>query len=160
MGSTAVVMIIPRERMTLPSNSRWRAGASFLALAGVFALSLSAPIPSLPDGDRQAVVDEVRERLPGWSVERLEQSWEGAYTVVTLCAGREMGFQFVPGHGLAANHAWIQPNDAYSRDRLRGVSDHWRHLIWYADPALMNTLSCHEEIAGSEQTSMQSRPHD
>jgi hypothetical protein len=146
--------------MTRHSNTRWRTGASMLALAGVFALSLNVPIPSLPDDGRQAVMREVRERLPGWSVERLERSWEGAYTVVTWCAGREMGFQFVPGHGLPAGDAWLQPNDSFARDRLRVLSDHWRYLIWYEDPALMNTLSCHEEIAGNEQISMESRPHD
>jgi len=146
--------------MTFSHNPRWRAGASLLTLAGVFALSLSLPIPSLPDDDRQAVMYQVRERLPGWEVERIESSWEGAYTVVTMCAGREIGFQFVPVDGLPSQDAWLQPSDTYSRDRLRGVSDHWRHLVWYGDPALMNTLSCHEEIAGSEQTSMDSRPLD
>ncbi len=146
--------------MFLPRHPRLRTGASFLALAGVFALSLSVPIPSPPDGGRESVLREVNERLPGWSVNRIERSWEGAYTVVTLCAGREVGFQFVPGHGLPAQNAWIQPNDAFSRDRLRSVSDHWRHLVWYENPALMNTLSCDEEIAGSRHTSMESRPYD
>jgi hypothetical protein len=146
--------------MSLPPRRRLRAGASFLALAGVFALSLNVPIPSLPDGGREVVIEEVNERLPGWSIERVERSWEGAYSVVTVCAGREIGFQFVPGHGLPARDAWLQPSDTYSRDRLRGVSDHWRYLVWYDDPALMNTLSCHEEIAGSEQTSMDERRHD
>ena len=146
--------------MSLPRNARLRTGASFLALAGVFALSLSVPIPSPPDGGRESVLREVNERLPGWSVDRIERSWEGAFTVVTLCAGREVGFQFVPGHGLPGQNAWIQPNDSFSRDRLRGVSDHWRHLVWYENPALMNTLSCDEEIAGGRHTSMESRPYD
>ena len=146
--------------MTLLRDSRWRTGTSLLALAGVFAFSLSVPIPSLPDRGREAVLREVSERLPGWTVERLEASWEGAYSVVTWCAGREMGFQFVPGHGLPAGYAWLQPNDSSTRDRLRGVSDHWRSLVWYPDPAGMNTLSCHEEIAGSDKTSMETRPHD
>lgn len=141
-------------------NLRWRSGASFLALAGAFALSLTVPIPSLPDAGRQVVIREVRERLPGWEVARIERSWEGAYTVVTGCAGHEIGFHFVPGHGLPAEDAWLQPTDTYSRDRLRGISDHWRHLVWYEDPALMDTLSCHEELAGSEQTSMESMRHD
>ncbi|MGQ0609239.1 MAG: hypothetical protein ACT4OQ_12370 [Chloroflexota bacterium] len=146
--------------MTILRIARWHPGASFLALAGVFALSMTIPIPSLPDGDRQAVMHEVRERLPGWSVARLDPSWEGAYTVVTLCAGREMGFQYVPGHGLPARDAWLQPNDEYTRERLLGLSDHWRHLVWYEDPALFNTLSCHEEIAGAEQTGMDVREYD
>ncbi len=88
-------------------------------------------------------------RLPGWTIQRLERSWEGAYTVVTLCAGRQIGFQLVPGHGLPADDAWIQPNDAYSRERLVGISDHWRYLVWYDDPALVSSLSCEEELAGS-----------
>lgn len=146
--------------MSLLRDSRWRSGTSLFALAAVFALSLNVPIPSLPDTGRDAVMREVNERLPGWTVERIQRSWEGAYSVVTWCAGREMGFQFVPGHGLSAGSAWLQPNDSATRDRLRGVSDHWRHLVWYADPAMINTLSCHEEIAGSEQTSMESSPHD
>ncbi len=146
--------------MTLLRNPRWRTGTSLVALAGVFALSLSVPIPSLPDTGREAVLREVNERLPGWTVERLERSWEGAYSVVTWCAGREMSFQFVPGHGLPAGYAWLQPNDTSARDRLRGVSDHWRHLVWYPHPDHVNSLSCHEEIAGSEQTSMKPRPHD
>ena len=146
--------------MSLLRDSRWRSGTSLIALAAVFALSVSVPIPSLPDTGRQAVMREVNERLPGWTVERIERSWEGAFSVVTRCAGREMGFQFVPGHGLSGGSAWLQPNDSATRDRLRGVSDHWRYLVWYADPALMNTLSCHEAIAGSEQTSMESSPHD
>ena len=146
--------------MTLLRDSRWRTGTSMLALAGVFALSLSVPVPSLPDDGRQAVMREVSERLPGWTIERLERSWEGAYSVVTWCAGREVGFQLVPGHGLAAGDAWLQPNDSFARDRLRGLSDHWRYLIWFRDQALINTLSCHEEIAGSDRTSMESRPHD
>ncbi len=146
--------------MPLLRDSRWRTGSSFLALAGVLAFSLSVPIPSVPDTGRQIVMREISERLPGWKVERLERSWEGAYTVVTWCAGREMGFQFVPGHGLRVGDAWLQPNDSFARDRLRSLSDHWRHLVWYREPALMNTLSCHEEIAGSEQTSMESSPHD
>ena len=146
--------------MTLLRNSRWRTGTSMLALAGVFALSLSVPIPSLPDAGREAVLREVHERLPGWTVERLERSWEGAYSVVTWCAGREMGFQFVPGHGLPAGYAWLQPNDSSTRDRLRVISDHWRSLVWYDDPAMISSHSCHEEIAGSEQTAMKTRPHD
>ena len=146
--------------MLRTGNFRWRTGAPFVALAAALAIGLATPVPSIPDDDRAAVMDAVQERLPGWSVERLEPSWEGAYTVVTMCAGRQVGFQFVPGHGLPPDDAWIQPNDGFSRDRLRGVSDHWRHLVWYDDPALMNTLSCNEEIAGGEQTSMDERRHD
>ena len=146
--------------MNLLRNPRLRSGTSLLALAGILAISLSVPIPALPDRGREAVLREVNQRLPGWTVERLERSWEGAYSVVTMCAGREMGFQVVPGHGLPVGSAWLQPNDSSARDRLRGVSDHWRYLVWYADPAMVNTLSCQQEIAGNERTSMESRPHD
>ncbi len=146
--------------MKLPRNPRWRAGAALAAVAGAFALSLVVPIPSLPDSGRAAVADVVESRLPGWTIKRVERTWEGAYTIVTACGPREMGFQYVPGHGLPAEDAWLSPNDGYSRDRLRDVSDHWRYLIWYQNPAVANTLSCHGEVAGSEGTSVASRRHD
>lgn len=135
-------------------------GAGLFTLAAVFAFSLNVPIPSLPDAKRDAVLQEVSERLPGWRVKQLHSTWEGAYTVVTTCAGRQIGFQYVPGHGLPASDAWLQPNDDFSRDRLRLLSDHWRHLVWYGSPAMINTLSCSDEIAGNGRTSMQSRPLD
>lgn len=146
--------------MTITRLPRWRVGASFVALAGALALSLTLPIPALPDGGRTAVLHEVRARLPGWAVERLERSWEGAYTVITVCAGREVGFQFVPGHGLPAGNAWIQPNDAFSRERLTHVSDHWRYLVWYADPAIMSSLSCADEIAGGHRSRLNEGGYD
>lgn len=95
---------------------------------------------------------DVRQRLPGWSVERVERSWEGAYTVVTACVDREVGFQWVPGHGLPGRNAWIQPNDAFSRARLARVSDHRRHLVWYVTPRSPKALSCADEIAGHTRT--------
>jgi hypothetical protein len=125
-----------------------RAGASFLALAGILALSLTVPIPRLPDDGEAAVRGVIRERLPGWIVERVERSWEGGYSVVAVCAGRQIGFQYVPGHGLPANDAWLQPSDLYTRERLATISDDWRRLVWYDDPAIMDSLSCREEIAG------------
>lgn len=71
-----------------------------------------------------------------------------------------MGFQLIPGHGLPADHAWLQPNDEYTRQRLLSLSDHWRHLVWFDEPALFNTLACHEEIAGGQHDSMDSRRYD
>ncbi len=146
--------------MSILTNPIHRVGACTLALAAVFALSLNVPIPSMPDPDRARVMDEVSERLPGWRVRQLHATWEGAYTVVTSCAGRQIGFQFVPGHGLPGRDAWLQPNDEYSRDRLRTLSDHWRHLVWYESPALTNTLTCSDEVAGRGITSMTEGRHD
>ncbi|MEO5986543.1 MAG: hypothetical protein ABIW50_08560 [Candidatus Limnocylindria bacterium] len=146
--------------MHIPQIPIRRLGAGAFTVAAVFALSLNVPIPSMPDPDRARVLDEVNDHLPGWRVRQLHATWEGAYTVVTTCAGRQIGFQFVPGHGLPARDAWLQPNDEYSRDRLRALSDHWRHLVWYNAPALVNTLSCSDEIAGTGRTSMTERRHD
>ena len=128
-------------------HSYRRAAAALVALAGVLALSLTVPIPAVSDDARETVVQEVRTRLPGWTIQRVARSWEGGYTVVTHCAGREVGFQLIPGHGLPAEDSWVQPNDPYSRERLAAVSDHWRYLVWYDDPAIMSSLSCQEELA-------------
>src|SRR5687767_13243205 len=103
--------------MTFLRRRTIRTGASFVALAGILALSLTVPIPSTPDEGEAAVARIVRKRLPGWTVERINRSWEGAFSVVTMCAGREMGFQYVPGHGLPPDNAWLQPNDPYARER-------------------------------------------
>lgn len=128
-------------------SPRWRAVTGILALAGVLLGALTVPIPTASDTGRESVRREVRYRLPGWEVQRIDPSWEGAYTVVTTCAGLELGFQYVRGHGLGAEDAWIQPNDEYSRDRLRRVSDHWRYLVWYSERRDTERLSCHEELA-------------
>jgi hypothetical protein len=146
--------------MTILRRRTIRTGASFVALAGVLALSLTVPIPSLPDHGEAAVARIVQNRLPGWSVERIKRSWEGAYSVVTTCAGRQVGFQYVPGHGLGPNNAWLQPNDLYSRERLASISDHWRYLVWYADPAIVDTLSCKEELAGGGDTALDRSEYD
>jgi hypothetical protein len=118
-----------------------------LTLAGVLAGALVVPMPSLPDDNRAAVRTEVRNRLPGWRIERVDPSWEGGYTVVASCEGLEIGFQYVRGHGLPADDAWIQPNDDYSRDRLTALSDHFRHLVWYAERRRPKHLSCRDELA-------------
>jgi hypothetical protein len=137
-----------------------RTGASFVALAGILALSLTVPIPSAPDEGEAAVASIVGKRLPGWTVERINRSWEGAYSVVAMCAGREIGFQYVPGHGLPPDNAWLQPSDQYTRERLATISDHWRHLVWYDDPAIMDTLSCQEELAGGGDTALDRSVYD
>jgi hypothetical protein len=124
-----------------------RAGLLLASLAGAFAIALTAPIPSLPDAGRADVRAEVGDRLPGWTVHRVDPSWEGAYTVVTTCAGREVAFQFVPGHGLPHDDAWLQPNNDYARRHLAVTSDHRRYLLWRDDPADASALSCADEVA-------------
>lgn len=126
---------------------RRRAAAGLLALSGVLAGALFVPVPAVPDEGRTSVRAEVRHRLPGWRIERIDPSWEGAYTVVATCAGLELGFQYVSGHGLPADDAWIQPNDAYARDRLSEVSDHYRYLVWYGERRRPDHLSCQDELA-------------
>ena len=146
--------------MNILRRAVWRTGATFAALAGILALSLTVPIPAAPDDGRDTVTRIVRERLPGWIVERVDPSWEGAYTVVTMCAGRQMGFQYVPGHGLGPDDAWLQPNDPYTRERLSDISDHWRFLVWYHDPAMIDTLYCREELAGERPSSIDPSVYD
>lgn len=118
-------------------------------LAAAFAAALWGPIPVLPDADRDATISRLAQRLPGWEVERLATSWEGATTVVTSCAGREIGFQLVPGHGLSPGSAWLLPDDPYSRQQLGDVSDNRRHLVWYPEGARADALPCDDELAGS-----------
>lgn len=126
---------------------RWRAPAVIATLLAAFATALIIPIPSIPDVGRAAMQTEVSERLPGWTIQRLDPSWEGAYTVVTSCAGKQVGFQLVPGHGLPAQDAWLHPSNEYARERLSSVSDHRRYLLWRGDPADPEALSCQEELA-------------
>jgi hypothetical protein len=143
------------------STSRaWRTGASFVALSAVLALSLTVPIPSLPDAGETAVRRVIHERLPGWTVERVNRSWEGAFTVVTVCAGRVLGFQYVPGHGLPERDAWLRPSDAYARERLTAISDDWRDLVWYDEPAMQDALSCQEEIIGRGEVARDASRYD
>jgi hypothetical protein len=132
-----------------------RTGLLLASLAATFAIALTAPIPSLPDAGRAAVRAEVGDRLPGWTVHRIDRSWEGAYTVVTTCAGREVAFQFVPGHGLPPEDAWLQPNNDYARRHLAITSDHHRYLLWRDDPVDASALSCADEVA---RTGDASRP--
>jgi hypothetical protein len=130
---------------------RLRSGLALALVAGALVAALSVPIPTAPDAGRSEVLAQLRHRLPGWQIERLEASWEGSYSIVTSCAGRAIGFQFVPEHGLPVGDAWLQPSDPYSRERLDELSDHYRHLIWYGDPALTHVLSCSDEIARDER---------
>ena len=133
--------------MHRPKITRWRVGAGLTAMLAAMAFASVVPIPTVPDGGRVAVRAEVADRLPGWTIQRLEPSWEGAYTVVTRCAGLELDFQYVPGHGLPSEDAWLHPSDAYARERLGELSDHRRHLIWRQDPARVRSLSCADELA-------------
>ena len=134
-------------------NRIGRAGIVLAALAGAFVLALTAPIPAVPDAGRANVRAEVDDRLPGWTVARVDPSWEGAYTVVTSCAGREVAFQFVPGHGLPHQDAWLQPNNDYARRHLKITSDHDRYLLWRQNPIDSSALSCADDIAQGGDTS-------
>jgi hypothetical protein len=123
-------------------------GALILAsLAGAFFLALTVPIPTLPDAGRAEVRAEVADRLPGWSVQRIDPSWENAYVVVTSCAGRELAFQFIPGHGLPRDDAWIHPHNSYARARLSATSDHARYLVWRGEKADPASMGCSEDLA-------------
>ena len=123
-------------------------GALIVAsLAGAFLIALTVPIPTLPDAGRAEVRAEVADRLPGWSVQRIDPSWEGAYVVVTSCAGRELAFQFVPGHGLPRDDAWIQPHNTYARARLSATSDHSRYLVWRGEKLNPSSMGCFEDLA-------------
>ena len=145
----------------MPTMSPWWGTVVRLAaLAGVLAVALVIPVPALSDHGRERVGAEVSERLPGWRIDRLDPSWEGAYTVVTSCAGYQLGFQFVPGHGLTPDAAWVLPNDAYARLRLAELSDDRISLIWYASAAQVATYSCGEELALREFMSRGDRIYD
>ena len=128
---------------------RWRGAAALLALAAAFLTALFLPIPALPDVGRAVVAKEVSSRLPGWTIERVAPSWEGGYAVVTGCAGKQVSFQFVPGHGLPSDDAWLHPSNGYALSRLTTVSDHYRYLLWRGDPRHPERLSCVEELARS-----------
>lgn len=129
-------------------------------LLAAFIIALNVPIPTVPDVGRTAVRGEVGDRLPGWTIQRVDPSWEGGYTVVTSCAGKQVAFQFVPGHGLPAEDAWLRPSNAYARDRLRTVSDHYRYLLWRAEPRDLDHLSCQEELARSADQPIRERNFD
>lgn len=128
-------------------DGRRRVVAVPALLIAAFLATLAVPIPALPDVGRGSVRAEIAQRLPGWEVQRVDPSWEGAYTVVTTCAGKRVSFQFVPGHGLPSRDAWLRPSNSYARQRLTLVSDHYRWLIWRDEPRDLDRLSCSEELA-------------
>ncbi|HET9878286.1 MAG TPA: hypothetical protein VFQ81_03130 [Candidatus Limnocylindria bacterium] len=130
-------------------RSRRGSAIGIAALGVAFALALWAPIPTTGNAELARVRDEVTERFPGWRITRASASWENAFTVVASCAGREIGFQIVPEHGLPVGDAWVQPNDEFSRQRLAEVSDHHRYLVWFQHPLRERQLSCRAEMARS-----------
>ena len=88
----------------------------------------------LPESGARPGGGQRERRLPGWHIERARSSWEGAWSVVATCGTLHLGFQVVPGHGLAPGDAWLHPEDRYARERLGSISDSWRALIWFAEP--------------------------
>jgi hypothetical protein len=137
-----------------------RGATTIVSLVAVFLVALTVPIPALPDAGRAMVRSEVADRLPGWSVHRIDPSWEGAYTVVTSCAGRELAFQFVPGHGLPRDDAWIQPHNSFARSRLSRTSDHTRYLLWRGDRLNPASMECSENLARDEADEVFARGRD
>jgi hypothetical protein len=139
------------QNTTIRRRRRWRLPipAAIALLAVVFATALLAPLPVAPNEARAEVVANVERRLPGWHIERTQSSWEGAWSVVATCGTLHLGFQLVPGHGLAPGDAWLHPEDRYARERLGSISDSWRALIWFAQPIGLGTktLSCRQEMA-------------
>jgi hypothetical protein len=137
----------------LRPRSRHSRGALVIAsLAATFVVALTVPIPTLPDAGRAGVQAEVGDRLPGWSVLRIDPTWENAYAVVTSCAGREIDFQFVPGHGLPREDAWIQPHSSYARARLGATSDHARYLLWRGQRVHPASMECTVNLARDGST--------
>jgi hypothetical protein len=126
---------------------RLRRGVPLLALGLVLAAALTMPIPRLGDPGLNRIVGLAQERLPGWSIVRATDTWEGGYALVARCGTRQLGFQVIPGHGLPPEDAWLQPNDSYAQARLAEVSDYPSFLLWRARPVLNRTLSCHDELA-------------
>jgi hypothetical protein len=137
-----------------------RGATTIASLVAVFVVALMIPIPAMPDAGRAGVRAEVADRLPGWSVERIETSWEGTYSVVTSCAGRELAFQFVPGHGLPRDDAWIQPHNSFARSRLSRTSDHSRYLLWRGDRLVPPSVSCSEKLARDDSSEVFARGRD
>jgi hypothetical protein len=137
-----------------------RGAIAIASLAGTFLVALTIPIPTLPDAGRAEVRAEVADRLPGWSVERLDPSWENAYAVVTTCAGRELSFGFIPGHGLPREDAWIQPHNSYARARLASTSDHARYLVWRGQRLDPESMACAQDLARDDAPDLSARGRD
>ena len=136
------------SRRTRAARPWWRPATpvALLLLGGLFVTALLAPIPAGPNAARAEVVAQIESRLPGWDIVRTDSSWEGAWSVVAACGADQLGFQLVPGHGLAPGDAWIQPEDAYSRMRLRSSSDHSSYMVWL-DEHRARALPCRTELA-------------
>ncbi|HEX5578394.1 MAG TPA: hypothetical protein VFY43_01880 [Candidatus Limnocylindria bacterium] len=132
-----------RHRSRLPTP------LALALLAVAFAAALLTPLPVAPNQARAEVVASVAGRLPGWHIAKARSSWEGAWSVVATCGTLHLGFQLVPGHGLAPGDAWLHPEDGYARERLGTISDSWRALVWFAEPIGLRTktLSCRQEMA-------------
>jgi hypothetical protein len=128
-----------RRRVSLP--------VALASLVAIFGVALLAPIPALPNTARAQVEASVADRLPGWKIVRTQSSWEGAWTVVATCGTLQLGFQWVPGHGLPQGYAWLHPEDEYARARLSTISDDYRFIVWYQDPVRLRTLDCRQELA-------------
>lgn len=116
-------------------------------LAGLFLIALLMPMPFTRNTAQARVLATLEDRLPGWSIVRTQSSWEGAWTVVAWCGGRQLGFQLVPGHGLSPGDAWLHPDNEYARARLAAISDDYRYLVWFGDPIQLRSLSCQQEMA-------------
>ena len=67
--------------------------------------------------------------------------------MVATCGMLQLGFQWVPGHGLPQGYAWLHPEDEYARSRLSTISDDYRFIVWYRDPVRLRTLDCRQELA-------------
>jgi hypothetical protein len=135
-------MRFPRRLRGLPA-----AAALLGAAMATFLGALTVPIPAVPDATADQMIDTIEQRLPGWDVERIGPSWEGAYTVVTACADETVSFQLIPGHGLPEAVAWVRPGDERSHRRLVRVSDHDRYLVWFEEHPAPPQLACIDDVA-------------
>jgi hypothetical protein len=132
-------------------GARRLAGGALLVAAFLGALVFPAPSGAEHNRARAEVEAQVRERLPGWRITTLNESWESAWRVVARCGGEEIGFQYIPEHGLPLGDAWTLPSNETSRTRLRRIADHWKYLIWRQNPDERQSLSCQQAIASRDR---------
>jgi hypothetical protein len=128
-------------------------------LAAVFAAAAVMPIPTAGNEPLEEVLEEVESRLPGWNVIRANESWENNYTVVAVCADREVGFQVIPARRMAPGDAFIVPDDRFSRSRLRIVADDHRHLFWRAGSGADHQLVCEDQLAADSRAAAAAMDH-